>query len=372
VLGTLGLLAFLLVRPVTGPPPSGDGEPTSAFAEMLDGLHLIRAEREPRTLIILLGALFVGIGALDVLYAQLAIGTLDAGNAWAGYLNAAFGAGGAIGIAVTVSLVGRRHLLPPLLAAIGLWSASLATLAILPSEASALVLLAVAGVAWTLVDVAGRTLLQRAAPGDLVSRVFGMLECVSNAGLALGSILVPAFVALGGTTAALIGAAAILPVALLVTGRQLRGIDRSATVPIVEIGLLRSMPLFSPLSPPTLESIARQLKLVEVTEGTAVIREGADGDLWYAVSDGELEVTKGGKPLALLERGAAFGEIALLRDVPRTATVTALTNCVLYALEKEVFLEAVTGHPQVVVNAERVVEGHLASSGAGEAPISRG
>ncbi len=372
VLGTLGLVAFLLVRPVTGPPPSGDGEPTSAFAEMLAGLRLIRAEREPRTLIILLGALFVGIGALDVLYAQLAIGALDAGDGWAGYLNAAFGAGGAIGIAVTVSLVGRRHLLPPLLAAIGLWAASLVTLAIVPTKASALVLLAIAGVAWMLVDIAGRTLLQRAAPGDLVSRVFGMLEGVSNAGLALGSILVPLFVALGGTTAALIGAAAILPVALVVTGRQLRNIDRTATVPIVEIGLLRSLPLFGPLSPPTLESIARQLELVEVAAGTAVIREGADGDRWYAVSDGQLEVTKDGQALALLERGAGFGEIALLRDVPRTATVTARTDCVLYALGKEAFLEAITGHPQVVINAERVVEAHLASSSTGGTPVSPG
>ena len=81
-----------------------------------------------------------------------------------------------------MSLVGRRQLLPPLLAAIGLWAASLVVLAIVPTKASALVLLAVAGVAWMLVDVAGRTLLQRAAPGDLVSRVFGMLEGVSNAG----------------------------------------------------------------------------------------------------------------------------------------------------------------------------------------------
>jgi MFS family permease len=315
----------------------------------------VRSAPEPRTLLVLLGALYVGIGALDVLYAQLAIGTLGAGDAWAGYLNAAFGFGGTVGIVATVALVGRRHLIPPLLVAILVWASALVVLALVPSEATALVLLAAAGVSWTLVDVAGRTLLQRAAPGDLVSRVFGMLESVSNAGLGLGALLVPLLVALGGTTAALVGAAAILPAALLLTGRRLREIDRTATVPVVEIGLLRSMPVFAPLSPPTLESIARQLVHVDVPAGTEVVRQGDDGDRWYAIAAGQVEVTRNGSRLAVLERGQGFGEIALLRDVPRTATVTAITRCDLMALEKDVFLEAVTGHARAIEEADREV-----------------
>jgi MFS family permease len=355
VLGAFGLLAFVLVLPVHGPPPSGDRSDAGAFEEVVDGLRLVRAAGEPRTLLVLLGALYVGIGALDVLYAQLAIGTLGAGDAWAGYLNAAFGFGGTIGIVATVALVGRRHLIPPLMVAIVVWASALVVLALVPTEATALVLLATAGVCWTLVDVAGRTLLQRAAPGDLVSRVFGMLESVSNAGLGLGALLVPLLVAVGGTTAALVGAAAILPVALLVTGRKLREIDRTATVPVVEIGLLRSMPVFAPLAPPTLESIARQLEHVEVPAGTEIIRQGDHGDRWYAIAGGEVEVTRNGSRLAVLERGDGFGEIALLRDVPRTATVTSLTRCDLMALEKEVFLEAVTGHVRAIEEAHREV-----------------
>ncbi|MGL6278679.1 MAG: MFS transporter [Gaiella sp.] len=356
VLGTFGLIGFVLVLPVPGPPPSGERDEPSAFGEVVAGVRLLRTEREPRTLIVLLGALYVGIGALDVLYAELAIGALQAGDAWAGYLNAAFGAGGTIGIAATVALVGRRRLIPPILAAMGVWAAALVVLAIVPTEATALVLLATAGAAWTTVDVGGRTLLQRAAPGDLVSRVFGMLESVSNAGLALGALLVPALVALGGTTAALVGAGAILPAVLLVIGRRLHEIDRTATVPVVEIGLLRSMPMFAPLAPPAVESIARQLTHLEVAAGEVVIRQGDVGDRWYAVADGVVSVTRDGQEVARLERGAGFGEIALMLDVPRTATVTAHTRCSLVALDKEAFLEAVTGHPRSIEEVTREVD----------------
>jgi MFS family permease len=361
VLGLLGLVAFAVVLGAPGPPPTAGTGEASVLEHLTEGVQMLRREREPRMLIVLLGALFVGIGALDVLYAQLALGALDAGAAWAGYLNAAFGLGGAIGIGATVALVGRRRLLAPIVAAIGLWAGSLVLLALTPTKPSAVVLLASAGVAWTLVDVGGRTLLQRASPGDLVARVFGMLEGVQNAGLAVGSLLVPALVALGGTTAALVGAAAILPVALGLTIRRLRTIDRTATVPIVQIGLLRSMPLFASLSAPTLESIARRLEQVDVPAGAVVLRQGDEGDRWYAVADGRLRVERDGEVLAELQRGAGFGEIALLREVPRTATVTCLSDCVLYALDKEPFLEAVTGHLQVSAEAERVVDAHLAT-----------
>jgi hypothetical protein len=362
LLGTLGFVGFLLVLPVPGPEPSQDGEPEeSAFHAIAAGVGVLRTERAPRILVFLLAALFLGVGALDVLYAQIAIGALEAGDAWAGYLNAAFGAGGAIGIAATVALVGRRHLLGPITAGVGLWAAALATLAFLPTKVSAVFLLAATGVAWAVVDVAGRTLLQRAAPSNLIARVFGLLEGVATAALALGSLLVPVLVALGGTTAALIGASAILPVTALLAWRPLRTIDHDADVPIVEIGLLRAMPLFAPLSAPTIEGVARQLDPLEVTAGTDVVTQGDEGDRWYAVAAGTLEVRRDGELLAELGRGDGFGEIALLREVPRTATVTAVTDCSLYVLGKSDFIEAITGHPQVVVAAERAVDEMLAA-----------
>jgi MFS family permease len=361
VFGCLIATAVVLVLPVPGPAPAGGRPDAGVLTEVGEGFAMLRREPEPRTLVLLLGAQYVGIGALDVLYPILAIGALEAGSSWAGYLNAGFGAGGALGIGVTIVLVGRRHLLGPLLLGVVLWAGALVVLALITTRVTALVLLAVAGMGRAVVDVAGRTLLQRSARTDLLARVFGLLEGLSMAGLALGSLLVPVLVKLGGATAALVGVAGVFPLAALAVGRRLRRIDQTADVPVVEIGLLRSIPIFAPLTAPTLESIARSLQPLSVTAGTAVVTQGEDGHRWYAIADGRFEVVRGAEHLAELGRGQAFGEIALLRDVPRTATVTALTDSALYVLEKDDFLEAVTGHPRVTEEADRVVERHLAT-----------
>ena len=113
-------------------------------------------------------------------------------------------------------------------------------LATLPGALGALVLLGVAGSARMTFDVAGRTLLQRVARPDLLARVFGLLEGSMMAALAIGSLLAPILVALGGVSLAFVCVGAILPLVALAAGRRLLDIDRHATVPVVEIALLRS------------------------------------------------------------------------------------------------------------------------------------
>jgi MFS family permease len=227
---------------------------------------------------------------------------------------------------------------------LGVWSVAFLGLAVMPGAFGVLVLLVVAGGARATFDVAGRTLLQRVARPDLLARVFGLLEGGQMATLALGSLLAPVLVWLGGLPLAFVVVAATLPLFALAVGRTLLDIDRHATVPVVEVALLRRVPMLAPLPPPTLEALARALEPVSVPAGVDVIREGDLGDRYYVVADGEVEVERAGRTVAIRRRGDGFGEIALMYDVPRTATVRARTPAQLYALDRDTFLVAVTGH----------------------------
>jgi MFS family permease len=352
-MAAVAIASALLVARVRGPVPAGDARPP--LEEAVAGVRLLAREPATRVLVGLLAGQFVAIGALDVLYVVLAFSELDLGGSGAGYLNAAFGAGGVAGIAGTVVLVGRRRLLPPMLVGILVWGAAFALLAAWPTVLGALLLLAAAGAGRSLLDVAGRTILQRTAPGDVLSRVFGVLEGLSMAALAVGSVVTPALVGLAGARWAVAGVGALLPLAVLLTWRRLVEIDRRAPVPVVEIALLRSLPLFAPLGAPTLEGLADGLAEVAVPAGTAVVREGEPGDRFYVVAEGQLDVTAGGREVRRLHRCDGFGELALLRDVPRTATVTACTDARLYALDKRSFLAGVSAHPRAAGEAERLV-----------------
>jgi MFS family permease len=347
VMAGAAAVSCVLVADVRGPAPSGSAA---------DARAALRAATEPgpRALVWLLGVEAVAIGALDILCVVLAIGVLHHGGGTAAYLNAAFGGGGVIGVAATIALVGRRRLAPALLGSLLLWSASLALIAAAPSLVGALALLAVAGVARTLLDVAGRTLLQRISRPDALARVFGVLESVSMVGYAVGSSLAAAFVALAGGRGAFALVAAVLPVAGLLVLRHLLAAD-GGVLPVVEIARLRALPIFAPLGAPTLEGLARAVVPVEAAPGATVVEQGDRGDRFYIVVDGELEVSTGRR----LRRGDSFGEIALLREVPRTATVRAVTPVRLDALDKQTFLAAVTGHPGSRAAADDVVQALL-------------
>jgi signal-transduction protein with cAMP-binding, CBS, and nucleotidyltransferase domain len=180
----------------------------------------------------------------------------------------------------------------------------------------------------------------------------------------VGSLLVPALVALGGARTACIVLGSLLPVAALFGGRRLLEFDRRADVPVVEISLLRSLRIFAPLGVPEVEMLARSLEVVEVPQGAAVIRAGERGDRFYAIADGTVEVRRDGNSVGTLTRGDSFGEIALLREVPRTADVVALTPTRLYGLAKHDFVAAVTGHPAAAAESEWLVRERLAAKAA--------
>ena len=339
--------------------PAGSTAAAGALEETVAGFRLLARDRPSGLLVGLLGAQYIAIGALDVLYVVLALGVLGLGESGAGYLNAAFGLGGVLGIAATAALVGRARLVPPLIAGLALWALMLFTLGAWATTVGAFVFLAAAGAGHSLLDVSGRTLLQRTAPTELLSRVFGVLEGLTMAGLAIGSILVPILVAIAGTRAALIGVGLVLPLIAVLAGRSLLRLDHSATVPVTEIALLRSSPTFGMLAAPELERLARGMAPVSLEPGTTLIREGEEGDTAYLVADGELDISVGGTKLATLGRGDIVGEIALLRGGPRTADVAALDDARVYELEREAFLEAVGGSHRAAGALDTLIDRRL-------------
>ena len=351
------VVALFLVAPLRARPPSPDGAEASTLRHIVNGFGEVYRSRHARLLVGMLAAEDVVVGALDVLFVVVAIDVLRAGQAWAGYLNTAYGVGGVVLGSLAALLIGRR--LGPVIAFNAvLLGAALAATSLTSNRGAVVALLALVGGSRALFEVATRTLLQRAVATEMVGRVFGLAEGLSMAGLAVGSLLAPALVALGGDKVALAGVAAVLPLVVVVKGRLLMRIDQHAQVPVVEISLLRSIPLFRVLPGPSLEGLARALRRVEYDPGEVIIREGDEGDRYYAIADGSVEILQGGHRISTLGRGIGIGEIALLRGGPRTATAIAATAVTAFTLDRESFLTAVNGHVPTLRSATGIVEEH--------------
>ncbi|MFY9933896.1 MAG: MFS transporter [Streptosporangiaceae bacterium] len=337
-----------------------DAEDETATAGIGAGLRLAASQPRLRLMLALLTADAVVLGALDLLAVILAVAVLRRPAGWAGYLEFAFGLGAVLAATGSAALIGRR-LGGPVLAAALAFSAALAAIASGPGVTGTVALLIAAGASHCVLDVAARTLLQRSVPPQLLGRIFGVLEGAMMAGLAVGALLVSALDHLGGSRLAVLGVAAVLPLAAAAGGRAVFRLDAGATVPVVQIALLRSLPLFAGLPAPALEGLAAALEPVLLNPGDIVIRQGDPGDAYYAIAAGELDASQDGRWLGRFGRGEGVGEIALLRDIPRTATVTARTAATVYQLDREPFLTAVIGHAPTQRQAGRIAATRLAN-----------
>ncbi|HEY3725881.1 MAG TPA: cyclic nucleotide-binding domain-containing protein [Solirubrobacteraceae bacterium] len=330
----------LLVVPIASAAAGGDGDGEDAQAGgVLAGIGVLRREGSSRALVLMIAAEHVAVGALDVLVVVLAISALGLGSPSAGYLNAAFGAGAAVGGFAALALAEARTITVPLLVAAAVWAAAFVALGAWQTAVAAFALLPLAGICQAVLDTAGRALLARVTPHEVLGRVFGVLEGLAMASLAVGSLLAALLVSLGGVSAALIGVAAVLVVTALVPSASLRRLD-SLVPPHDAVRLLRGQSLFAALPPAVIEGLARELVRVPVRAGQVVISEGDIGDRFYLIADGDFDVSTAGEYIRTRHAGEGFGEIALLRDVLRTATVCARTSAVLYALGREPFLDA--------------------------------
>jgi MFS family permease len=333
-----------------------DQDPGTADGSPLAGLRAVLADADARLVVGLLTARNVMVGAADILFVLLALDLLGIGEPGAAVLSGALGAGAMLGGLATFAVIGRSRLAA--FAAVGAlaWGLALAVLGLSAAAWSAPWLVIVGGSGLAVVDIVGRTLLQRAIRDEVLSRVFGLQEGLAMAGLAVGSLLVPALVQLAGLVGAVVAIAALLPALVGLSWTRLARLDRRIVVPVREIALLRRTTLFRPLPGPQLEAVARRAVWFTVPAGAAIIREGEPGDRFYVLAAGSLSVEREGRHLRGLDAvGEGIGEIALLEGVPRTATVTATADSTLLAIDRATFLLAITGHPDAFAAAQRQV-----------------
>jgi hypothetical protein len=293
---------------------------------------------------------------MDVLFVLIAIELFGIGRSGVGVLNASLGVGLAAGGLLTLLLVGRRNLAPGIEIGALVWGLGLALVAMVPWTFVALAILVLGGAGLALMDTSGRTMLQRLAREDVLTRVFGVLEGTSLLALSAGSLGVAVLNSVLDLRAVTLIMAALLPVAAAATWRRLASIDARVVVPVAEIELLAATPIFAPLPAPSLEAAARRLVPVSAGAHERIIAEGEEGDRFYVVAEGTVEVTRGAGSLGAIGPGGYFGEIALLRRIPRTATVTAITDVSLLALERDDFLQIMTGSEEAADAAERAID----------------
>ncbi|MFL5971010.1 MAG: MFS transporter [Gaiellaceae bacterium] len=350
-----------------------DGQPEprerreGVFREFSAGFVTLYRERGLRVLVLLLASQTFVAGMLNVLIVVTALRLLDLGEEGVGFLNSAIGIGGLVGAVVSAALIGRR-LSSNFLLGIALWGIPIALIGVFPEPAPTLLFLAVVGLGNTLVDVSAFTLLQRAVPEEVLARAFGAVQALWVATIGIGSIAAPLLIAAVDIRGALLITGALLPTLATLLRRRLAQLDE-APVPERQLALLRGIELFAPLPQPTQESLAQVLRPVRLASGEELFRQGDVGDRFYIVADGEVEIVIDGHVVRETGPSGYFGEIALLRDVPRTATVRAKGDVELFALDRDDFIAAVTGHDASAEVADSVIAARLGSLRPGMASV---
>jgi MFS family permease len=330
----------------------------SVVSTVMAGISTIVREQALRTLVGLYGAQTLVAGAVNVLVVVAAFRLLDLGEAGVGLLYAALGVGGLLGGFVAVVLAAHGRLARDFSIGLALFGLPLALIGGLSTAFVAVVALGIVGIGNSLVDVNALTIMQRAVPDAVLGRALGALDGLMLATLGLGALLAPVLVDAVGVKAALVATGALLPVLALLTRPRLSAIDGAAAVPEAT-GLLRAVPLLAVLPEPVLERLALESGAATYPAGATILREGDPGDLFYVVSSGTVRILD-----KEFGPGEAFGEIALLRDVPRTATATAVTDVALVTLDRAPFVAAVTGHAPSAAEADTLIAARLGSLSA--------
>lgn len=325
------------------PPWSGTGH-ESHDNGWLSGLRIVRADTSIFVLLLMVGVAYVVMGSLELLNVAFATDILDGGESVSGLLIGAVGIGLFIGSLLAAVLAIRAHLSPVIIVSYLAAGVPLLCMAATGAMPPALLWLAVCGTGLAISSVAVRTLLQRTSDVRVLGRVFAVQEALMMLGLAVGAIVGPACLAWLGPDGAYVAVGLGLVLIALIAIPSLRRLDLRVVLRPDVLAAIRRVPFLAALQPPEGERLAQTAEWVDVPTGSVVIAQGDHGDAFFIVDRGRLAIVKDGARLPYdMEPGQGFGELALLRDAPRAATVTALEPCRLLRIERDDFLAAVTG-----------------------------
>jgi MFS family permease len=336
--------------------------------ETVEGFRALTRYREAGLLIGLGLAQTMTRGFLTVFLVVIPIDLLDMGEPGVGLLTAAIGAGAVASSLGAVMFVPGARLAQLEGLGIVLWGLPLTLSGALPYEPVVVALMCVIGIGNALVDIGLWTLPARLVPDELLARLFGAAESLTAMSVALGCVVTPFAIELLGIRGALAVLGLIAPALVVLALRRLRAIDASIAHRDDEVKVLKKVGMLRPLPMAAVDDLARHVEHAEFRAGQMIFRQGDHGDRFYVIADGEADVTIDGRLIGTLTPGEGFGEIALLRDTTRTATVSARTPLQVFTLDRRHFLPAVSGYRSSMMEADQLMRERLGTFDRASAP----
>jgi hypothetical protein len=360
--GLVAVAAVLLVgvRPLSSEAPvRAAGRLKQLKLDMVAGFDAGVRRREAMALFVPAAAQTFGRGVLSVLTVVIALELFDLGSAAVGWLTALLGVGGLLVGPLAVLLVRGKRVARSFAAGVAGWGVPMILLGFAHGRYLPYLMFGLIGVANVFDDVGVYSSLQQVIPPRLMGRALGVRRGLLLLSMGLGSAVTPWLIDAWGARGTLIATGLLLVALAAAFLPRLTAIDGKISAPGPELALLRQVPFFRPLPFAIVECLASDLQSATYEPGDTIIRDGEPGERFYIIAEGQARATKDGKQLREMDAGESFGEIALLRRIPRTATVTALSRLEVRTLARETFLAGVTGNPESVERAEDVVSTRL-------------